>query len=1201
MKTPICFALTAAAISVSGALQVRAAQVDHYRITPEVALSNAPRIAVNVECGTFAPWNVDQRINAWNLFYNLEPMVQQHSGQCDGGGVDYAQHFSSPRFSFWDCGRSGYWDGAEARFYRIQDGVMRLVRVAKVARSVIGNDPVTNEKTEEKIYFTESGPSIRSGDFYVLLKTSTKPSPYIRPALLGGTWGTNYLIDGWCNFQGKVDWTYDTSTFAPEGGSTASLRMNLTEASAEKPSGPWHWFMINNSDQPSIHLRFNPGKSYKARVWLKQQGMSDPRAFIQLGCFTSTVVTLDTDWKQYEFDIPVESPERPLPNRQNDGSRLLIGGLSNGTLWMDNLLVWQTDVEPFAVLPNVVKALKDFQPGTLRLWTGLFSPTIDYWLSEGFAQQSLGDYGKSGRPVTLSLGQSLKLCEEVGADPWLILNPFFTAEEHAHLMEYLAGPADKGYGKLRAAQGRKEPWTTTFKTIHLESANEAWNSIMPKNWSGRPEIYSAFADRQFHELKQSPYYEHAKFEMIANGWDNAMYPQGWTHRVAMSAKEADRVDIACYFGGWEQGATPLPTANGELTDEIYQDKLFSTPIEFGRKMVQALALNPDLNQSLCRVLQSRPEMVSRGLNNYNSSRVRWTVDQLTPPDSPDTGTAIRELWAKDTNLTDSIRSVLAHRRNEIERSVWNAAFHALGTDPVLQSKTIAALNLPDSSMLEALCDGLADLNAPSRLLPLIKTNQAVVARWLEGDFLDGNARKDLAAFQENGEKLTYSITNELGKRVRDLIYHLIAEKNDAFLLALQKVATPEYLRAGLNNIDYATRSMFFEPGQRRAEQLMLAMKGNPEFSTKVIAYLANGTSIFDAAAKELARDFSENMAGIYGGSLTHPNHPDDRLILRILPKAISITILQTMRKEVQSALGNFSKESQLFMPAMLDAALGIPATAQALASNPDVAASMAQQMAAALPQPFLEAAQQDTAFGNELIARIMQSPNSKSKALAIYEGGPGYSLPGPNKPPTEDDENLGKSLVMGTATLDAFMQFLSLGVSPLGYYQFKSGAYWASHNNPIDMIPYPSWLALQLVNREAKGDLLQVERVGGVTVDVPDKEIIRTSNDGKGSKAKVAGRSNVPLSVCYAYRDGNRYTLLLINRDLKEKRPVTLDLPADGTKPSRLFMLTDPDPKKHNREAYNIKITEKAGPVLKKSMNVEIPPASVLMLVGEAK
>lgn len=1169
-----------------------------YRVFPEVAQQAPARFAVNVGFGNFAPWNVDRRVNVWNLFNNLEPMLLQYFGQCDGGGVDFIQHTSAPRLSFWDCARSGYWDGAQVRIYRLENGVLSLLRTSRVKRSVLGNDPVTNERTEEKLYLADSGPAIRSGDFYILDDVRTEYSPFIRPALMESPHGTNFLLDGYCNFQGKLSWRFDTNTFAPEGGSTASLRLDIGEASPEVPAGPWQWYLINNSDEPHIHLRPFPGKAYRAQVWLRQEGMSDPRALVQLGCFTSQVVEVGTTWKKYEFDLPVDQPMHELPKRQHDGSRLLVGGFSKGTLWMDNLLVWQTDVEPYAILPYVKQALRDFRPGALRLWEGLTAPTLDAWLGEGFAQPNLGKYQKSDRLGGVSLRQSLSLCEEIGSDPWLILNPLLTREEHLRLVEYLAGPADQGYGRVRAREGRVEPWTTAFRKIYLECGNEMWNSIMPKNFSGQPEVYAAFADRQFRELKASPYFDRSKLETIANGWDNQMGPQGWTHRVALNSQEADRVDMACYFGGWEAGASALASEHG-ATAEVYQDKLWGTPIEFGRKLVQALVLKPDLNRSLCAVLREQPQLLAEGLATYESKRVNWTRDQLTPEPGLPVAQAIPALWAKDTNFTGSIRSVLAHRRKEIERVLWNLAYLVVATDPALQAQAQAALNLPDPALLRPLCEGLADLNAPSRLLNLMKTNPAVVARWLEGEYLDSRPRADLQAFAEKGAPLTYSITNELNKKLRDLVTRLAQAGDPAFLHGLLAEATAEQLRPGLQLADYMTRSMFGEPLSRRSEQLMLAMKENPVFAREVVAFLATENTLFEGVAKEAAATFSRHMAGLYSGSEPFNPDEDSALLLRMLTPSVSRELLARMNRLAGQVEGTLSQESQFFLLAMLRAAAGDTGPALALAGEARVIDLMQQKLAEALPQPFLLAAQQDTTFGNQLLAEMARRPAPGAKQLAVYEGGPGYALPGPGKPPAEDDENIGKSLVMGTATLDCFLQFMSMGVSPLGYYDFKSGSHWASHNNPIDMTPYPSWLGLQMVNQQMQGDLLQVERLSGATVDVPDKEIMRTTNDGKSKPQKVAGRKRIPMSACHVFRDGKRYAVLLINRDFQQARPFRLELPADGTAPSRQFTLTHPDPTTHNRSAFNVKIAEGEGPVLKRGMTVSVPRASSLMLVGE--
>ena len=41
-------------------------------------------------------------------------------------------------------------------------------------------------------------------------------------------------------------------------------------------------------------------------------------------------------------------------------------------------------------------------------------------------------------------------------------------------------------------------------------------------------------------------------------------------------------------------------------------------------------------------------------------------------------------------------------------------------------------------------------------------------------------------------------------------------------------------------------------------------------------------------------------------------------------------------------------------------------------------------------------------FGNELMAKLARNPDPATKGLAIYEGGPGYALPGP--PADAEDE-----------------------------------------------------------------------------------------------------------------------------------------------------------------------------------------------------
>lgn len=1177
-------AFTFQAISVNAQESSNPAK-DHFKVTEQILQKDPPNFSTNIEFGGFAPWFPHQKLNAWNLFYNLEPMAYQAHGQVDGGGADFAQHKNAPGFSFWDCARSGYWDGADMYFYRLENGKLKFFRKAKVAKSVIGNDPETNAKTEEKMYFTESGPEIRSGDFYVLRMTRTEPSMQIRPALIGGA--KTPLLDDWCLFAGNVNWKFDATTFAPEGGSTASLKMDIQGATEQAPAGPWHWLVIDTDK--AANLRFNPGKTYKVSVWLKEEGMSKPLVRLQMGTIITKEVEVSKEWKKFEFDLPWENPEKPYSTTQNDSSRLFIGATSDGTLWMDNLLIYQTDVAPFAVMPRDIEVLKDFKPQVLRLWAGHDAPSFEYWVREGFAQLNAGGYGRSKQPAHISLRQALDMCIEVGADPWLILNPWYTAEENAGLMEYLAGPADKGYGALRAKQGHPEPYTKSFKKIYIESANEAWNQIMKYQVSGKPLIYAAMADRQFSELKSSPLYSKEKFEFIANGWDSSMERDGWTQQVAAGSREADRIDVAYYFGGWEK-----PAEGDTSTDEIYQDKLFTPSLEYGRKLVDALLLDSEFSKRFALAITNDPSLLTKGLESIKSEGTRFTEDQLTGQSGDISG-----LWQKDTNFPESVRGLLAGRRDPIEAPFWYAAYRAMAKDPTLSKQTMETLDIADTNSLLPICEALIDLNAPSRLQPILKKNPEVLQHWIASSILSDAAKNNFSDAQTNPEKLSYNTTNELNTLLRNKILALLSEKNEALLNGIRQETTPEVLNAKLSStIDYYLRTTSAEAPGQRATQLMIAMKKDPAFALSSLEIMGKKPEVFDAEAKSIALLFATAIAEIYSGAESFKPESETRMLLKNIPPELRNELLDRMDAEFANRASSLSAESQFLLPVMTKAMRGDTAPAKALAENPAFLTLLRKKLTETLPAPFLDAAKKDAKFGDRLLTELARIPSLGGKKLANYEGGPGYALPGAGKPPSEDDENVGKSLALGTATLDLSMQFLAAGSAPIAYYDYKTGEYWASHNNPIERIAYPSWLSLKMRNTLCPGDLVKVESLDVKRIDILDKKVVKTTNDGQGATSTVKGRNGVALSACYAFRDGNNISLLLINRSMSEPRSVIVDLPAGLTGPSKLFSLTHPDPKTNNRLEENIKIQETPGPDLKTGMEITVPPASVIVVTS---
>ena len=81
----------------------------------------------------------------------------------------------------------------------------------------------------------------------------------------------------------------------------------------------------------------------------------------------------------------------------------------------------------------------------------------------------------------ISTDDFVALCREIGAEPFITLNPTWnTPEESAQWVEYCNGDETTEYGKLRAANGHPEPYNVKFWSLgneagygHMEGANTA--------------------------------------------------------------------------------------------------------------------------------------------------------------------------------------------------------------------------------------------------------------------------------------------------------------------------------------------------------------------------------------------------------------------------------------------------------------------------------------------------------------------------------------------------------------------------------------------------------------------------------------------------------------------------------------------------------------------------------------------------------
>ncbi|MBI5723360.1 MAG: sigma-70 family RNA polymerase sigma factor [Planctomycetes bacterium] len=528
---------------------------DVFTITDEVQIKDPPRFGTNFQPGFCRPWTNMRLLNIWNDQATFEPVVFRHihTLQKSTPGTNFieTEAFAPGKgyatLSYYgSLLMSGIYDGAELRIYRNEGGSYKQIHKTIVKSSV--QEPGTNEKIE----LAAPCPSpTQDGDILVFTKTYNGDFPKFKDRTTGKIEASYGPPAGFLpSRNSSVEAVMDASTCAPEGGSTTSLKIKL-------PGGGKGFEQPYLSTQEK-YLALDKGAKYKFQIWMKQEGLTGGKVDVVIGKQCTAAYDVTAEWKKYEAEFSADMAKENI-----NASMLSVTTQNAGTLWIDNLLIWKADEEPFAVTKRHAEELKSFHPGSIRVWPGLDTGSLDVWLSDGFAELR-SQLVRGGVPCIpsatsgLSIRRALELCASIGnspetrADPWLIIYVMWSDEEIAHFMEYLGAPPDVGYGKLRAKHGHPEPWLNEFKKIYIEIGNETWNQgFKPLAWDD-PAIYAAVANRSHKLIKQSPYYNKAKISCVACGWK----VMGWTPKLAALATETDFIDLTSYYGGFD-GVTVL--------------------------------------------------------------------------------------------------------------------------------------------------------------------------------------------------------------------------------------------------------------------------------------------------------------------------------------------------------------------------------------------------------------------------------------------------------------------------------------------------------------------------------------------------------------------------------------------------------------------------------------------------------------------
>lgn len=188
--------------------------------------------------------------------------------------------------------------------------------------------------------------------------------------------------------------------------------------------------------------------------------------------------------------------------------------------------------------------------------------------------------------------------------------------------------------------------------------------------------------------------------------------------------------------------------------------------------------------------------------------------------------------------------------------------------------------------------------------------------------------------------------------------------------------------------------------------------------------------------------------------------------------------------------------------------------------------------------------------------------------LGVYEGGPGYDLPGPSNPSNPVAESYGKSLAAAITTLDSYLFESYRGYGAQAFFGFQPGTRWTTHSmginpntNAMEFLAQGTWLAQQLRNNFATGGLVENLIFSTPTVDLP-------------AEAGQPAQPDVPLVAVYSFRDEDQYAVLLMSRKMPlfdgngaiidpAITPVTLHLPITSAARIRLHKIEN-DPRRTN-------------------------------------
>lgn len=481
----------------------------------------------------------------------------------------------------------------------------------------------------------------------------------------------------------------------------------------------------------SYYPLLDPGATYRFEVWLRGSGTVSAR--FGLGGVYRKIEGLPavfhpgSEWRRFSVEFRVPPADQATPRRPGVMALRVSG---SGTVDIDNFRVYRTDAGFMDLRPEDRRDLAASGMAALRMHMFIKTGRTSYDLG-----QLLNPPGVSAGTGGYSLPRLLEITRSLEMDPWLQIEPHFSAEEWLGLAEYLAAPFDpatddpqaRPWAARRVAQGQAAPWTDVFDRIYFEIGNETWNSlfapwIFPTMTDGATgasytagEVYGLYQEHVLSILRQSPWWDRLAphIEPVLGGWNGSAYGLDALARSPGSTV----LTHAAYIGGWDSGEGPVrQTAEGFASVMAYAPHAMERATRRYQEDVRRLLPGRDVTLG---TYESGPGYALNGLNGQKVSAER-AEEQERVMKSAAAGAATLDSFLTRATAGDRLQNFFTFGHGNTWRSharwesggqaypswAWLALFNteSLGDLLAVRMREVPRMDLPKIARRSAVAD-----------------------------------------------------------------------------------------------------------------------------------------------------------------------------------------------------------------------------------------------------------------------------------------------------------------------------------------------------------------------------------------------------------------------------------------------------------------------------------------------------------------